>query len=183
VFLTLTLFIISAVLAEAVGLDYTFQSVSAHGREVATIIWGGAAALICFGLGAYLTARVSRGTVGAGSAMLNGFIVWAVTIPILIYILGSGVGPMLGKTVPALGVSSMPAMLSNGTGHAAAPAMTAAADQFPHNVGHYQAAAWWMLVSIGCGLIGSLLCGLSGTHEGTVTDEVRTSSNVRPMGA
>jgi hypothetical protein len=187
VFLTLTLLIIAAVLAQAVGLDYTFQTVRSTGREVATIIWGGAASLICFGLGAYLAARVARGAVGAGSAMLNGFVVWAVTIPILIYVLGSGIGPMLGKTAPELSGSSLPAMLSNANGmnNAAAPAgMNAVSpDQSPHRVGHYQASAWWMLVSIGCGLVGSLLCGLSGTHEGTATDEIRTSSHVRPAGA
>jgi hypothetical protein len=115
--------------------------------------------------------------------MLNGFILWAVTIPILIYVLGSGVGPMLGKTAPELNNSNMAAVLSNGNGPAAAPGMSAmASDQSPQNVGHYQAAAWWMLVSIGCGLIGSLLCGMSGTHEGTTTDEIRSSSHVRPAG-
>jgi hypothetical protein len=181
IFLTLTLLIISAVLAQAVGLDYTFQTVSSTGHEVATIIWGGAAALIAFGLGAYLASRVARGTVGAGSAMLNGFVVWAVTVPILIYVLGTGVGPMLGRTAPD--TASLPAMMANthSMNTAQMNAVTPG-DQTPHRVSHRQAAAWWMLVSIGCGLIGSLLCGLSGTHPGTATDEIRTSSHVRPAG-
>lgn len=192
VFLTLTLFIIAAVLSQAVGLDFTFNSIVTTGGEVGTIIWGGAAALICFGLGAYLAARVARGTLGAGSAMLNGFVVWAVTVPILIYVLGGGIGPMLGKKAPALSApgaqaamtehNAMPAATAHQATHANDPAMSVtmsapAEMSTMQSTGHYQASAWWMLVSIGCGLVGALLCGMGGTH----TDRADEAHSAQPQ--
>lgn len=192
VFLTLTLFIIAGVLSQAVGVDFTFNSVRSIGAEVGTIIWGGVAAFICFGLGAYLAARVARGHVGAGSATLNGFIVWAVAVPILIYVLGGGIGPMLGKKAPALTASGAQAtLMDNSVNTTAMPqthtnngpnmnvAMSTPGDSSSSgHIGHYRASAWWMLVSLGCGLIGAVLLGVGGTHKGGTTDEVRTSEPV-----
>lgn len=189
VFLTLTLFIIAGVLSQAVGLDFTFNSTSSMGAMVGAIIWGGAASLICFGLGAYLAARVARGKIGTGSASLNGFVVWAVTVPILVYVLGSGIGPMLGKKMAALNTAGAsqaalmtPANGVNANNPANMPSMTAA-DQSPGRVGHYQASAWWMLVSLGCGLVGALICGISGTHSASANEEeIRSSTSTSPGG-
>ncbi len=200
VFLTLTLFIIAAVLSQAVGLDFTFDSVRATGAEVGTIIWGGAAALICFGLGSYLTARVTRGSVHTTNAMLNGFVVWAVVVPILVYVLGGGIGPMLGKKAPALNAPGAQAALMqhsmNATAHHSQATVNndpangsnamnvsdtmAAASVSASSMNHNQAAAWWMLVSLGCGLLGALICGSSGKHKGAAT-EVVSDTETRPV--
>ncbi len=160
-FLALALFVISGVLAWAVGLDYTFRTVRTTGRETGTIIWGGVAALICFGLGGWLAARTSFVNTRR-YAMLNGLMVWAVTVPLLVYFLGTSIGPQLGQAGTESQGGPMQASAQFGAGPQAAAGTT-----------HLQAAAWWMLLSLALGLIASAVMGYAGARFTTRQGEVR----------
>jgi hypothetical protein len=58
-------------------------------------IYGAIAAIISFALGGYMAARTTAVT-GQRNATLNGFMVWVVAIPLIVNMLGAGVGSLLG---------------------------------------------------------------------------------------
>jgi hypothetical protein len=89
-----TLFTLS-VLGLAIGLS-TFDAgdpAGAFGNGAG--IWGLMSVLLAFGLGGYMAGSTAR-VRGSSKGMLNGAMVWMVTIPLAIYLLGSGVGALLG---------------------------------------------------------------------------------------
>lgn len=159
-FVALALFVVSVILARACDVDVTFQNATTTGAEAGAIIWGGVSALICFGIGGLVA---GRGAVAARRRMgwLNGLIVWAVAVPVLVYGLGAGIGPRLGQTVE-LGRSR-----ANGPSAIQASARMNPVDesQMPQTTGsstymsHPQAAAWWMLLSLGLGLFAASAMG------------------------
>lgn len=58
-------------------------------------IWGAISALIAFGLGGWLAARTAAVPTKA-DGLLNGAMVWLVTIPLLLNLIGGGIGRVLG---------------------------------------------------------------------------------------
>ena len=56
---------------------------------------GAVAALVSFGLGGFIAARTAA-VVGQGNGLLNGAMVWIVTVVIVINVLGSGIGTLIG---------------------------------------------------------------------------------------
>lgn len=96
-FLALSLFVISVVLSRAIGLDYTYQTARTEGQRNTIIIWGVVAAFICFWLGSWLAVRTAV-VATRGYGLLNGMMVWALAVPVLVYSLGSNLGPRLGLT-------------------------------------------------------------------------------------
>jgi hypothetical protein len=167
-FVTLALFVVSVALARAVDLDITFTNARSTGAETAAIIWGGISALICFGIGGWV-AGMNATAAGRGLSWLNGFMVWAVAVPVLVFWLGTGVGPRLGQEsrqgglmAPAPNAVQASARLG---GTESQPLATGSSNY----VSHPQAAAWWMLASLALGLIGAAAMGVTGrktTAEG-----------------
>jgi ABC-type transport system involved in multi-copper enzyme maturation permease subunit len=54
-------------------------------------LWGGLSALLAFLVGGWVAARTA-GVRGERNGMLNGAMVWALAIPLLLYLLSSGIG-------------------------------------------------------------------------------------------
>ncbi len=91
---TLTAMIFFAVLGIAVGLS-TFDANNPTNFGVGAGIYGAISALISFFLGGWMAARTAA-VAGSNNAVLNGVMVWLVTIPFIVNILGAGIGTLLG---------------------------------------------------------------------------------------
>ena len=57
-------------------------------------VWGALSALLAFGLGGWTAARTAA-VRGERNGLLNGTMVWVVAIPLLLYLLSSGIGSLL----------------------------------------------------------------------------------------
>jgi hypothetical protein len=95
IFTVLTTLLTLSVLGLAIGLS-TFD-VGDPGRAfgIGAGIWGLISALFAFGLGGYVAGSTAR-VRGSDRGMLNGAMVWMVTIPLALFLLGSGVTSLLG---------------------------------------------------------------------------------------
>lgn len=67
------------------------------GESVSTFatIWGAASAIISFFLGGFVAAR-SASVIGGGAALLNGFLVGATVMLLVLYMIGAGLGNLFG---------------------------------------------------------------------------------------
>jgi len=81
------------VLGLAIGLSAFDAGDQASNFGIGAGIWGAITALISFFVGGWMAGRTSalRGT---NSGILNGAMVWFVAIPLLLYLLGSGIGAL-----------------------------------------------------------------------------------------
>lgn len=96
-FSVLATIIVLTVLGVAIGLS-TVDADNPNGFALGLSIYGGITALIAFFVGGYLAARTAA-VAGSGNGLLNGAMVWIITIPILVYVLGNGIGSLLGTAV------------------------------------------------------------------------------------
>lgn len=78
----------------------------ASGFGVGAGIWSAISLLLAFAVGGYVAARTAA-VAGGRNGMINGALMWAVAIPLLLYALGSGVGALLGTagSIAATGVT------------------------------------------------------------------------------
>lgn len=164
-FVTLALFVVSVALARAFDVDISFSGAHSRGAEIMAIVWGGISALICFGIGGWVAGN-NAAAAGRGLSWLNGAMVWAVAVPVLVFWLGTGVGPRLGERSQA-GMTA-PAAPSAVQASARIGETEPLATGSPGYVDHQQAAAWWMLVSLALGLVGAAAMGVTGRK--TTTD-------------
>ena len=81
------------VLGLAIGLSSYNVGDQASNFGIGAGIWGAITALIAFGVGGWLAACTAA-TRGNGSGILNGAMVWFVAVPLLVYLLGSGIGAL-----------------------------------------------------------------------------------------
>lgn len=93
-FTTLTSLVLLTVLGIAIGLS-TFDANAPNNFGIGAGIYGAISALISFFLGGWMAARTAA-VAGSGNAILNGVMVWLVTIPLMVNILGTGIGTLLG---------------------------------------------------------------------------------------
>lgn len=96
-FTVLATIIVLTVLGVAIGLS-TVDANNPRGFALGLSIYGGITALVAFLVGGYVSARTAA-VAGSGNGILNGAMVWIITIPILVYVLGNGIGSLLGTTV------------------------------------------------------------------------------------
>ncbi len=89
---TLTLL---SLLGAAVGLASYESGDRASDFGIGAGIWGALSALVAFGLGGWVAGRTSAFRTPR-NGLLNGAMVWAVAIPLLLYLLSSGIGSLLG---------------------------------------------------------------------------------------
>jgi hypothetical protein len=81
------------VLGLAIGLSSYNAGDPASSFGIGAGIWGAISALIAFGVGGWLAGRTAA-TRGTSSGILNGAMVWFVAVPLLVYLLGSGIGAL-----------------------------------------------------------------------------------------
>lgn len=161
-FVTLALFVLSVVLAQACDVDITFRSAQGGAGETGAIIWGAVAAIVCFGIGSWFATCLADSP-HPRAGWMQGLMVWAVVVPVLVYGVGVGIGPRLGQhSNPAdQGRPFATAFVTNAM-------QTSVANAQPETTGsstyisHSQAAAWWMILSLGLGLVASVVCGAVG---------------------
>jgi hypothetical protein len=93
-FAVLATLVVLTVLGLAIGLS-TYDAQNTNAFNIGAGLWGAISALIAFFLGGMLAGR-SSALPGHNSGVLNGAMVWIVAIPLIINILGSGIGTLLG---------------------------------------------------------------------------------------
>jgi hypothetical protein len=93
-FTTLAAMIVLTILGIAIGLS-TFDAQNPDNFGIGAGIYGAISAIIAFALGGYMAARTTAVS-GPGNAALNGAMVWLVTIPLIVNMLGAGIGTLLG---------------------------------------------------------------------------------------
>lgn len=88
--------LVLTVLGLAIGMS-AFEPDNADGSTVGTAaaIWGGFSALIAFFAGGWIAAR-SSAVDGEGAGALNGFLVGVAGIVLILWLLGAGLGNLLG---------------------------------------------------------------------------------------
>jgi hypothetical protein len=180
------------VLGLALGLS-TFEVEQRQNFGIGAGIYGIIAALIAFALGGYMAARTTA-VAGRGNAMLNGGMVWLVTIPLIVNMLGAGIGSLLGTatdlaTTAASTAAQVAAPVAGQIAEEAAndpniqPTTDAVATQaggvvedIQEQVGSISAqdveavardvstAAWTALLALGLTALASVLGGLAGTR-------------------
>jgi hypothetical protein len=156
-FTALALFGVAGILARAVGLGWTYRSALTTGEQAGAVIWGGVAALICFAIGGFVAAKIAH----RGSGGLNGFLVWAVCVPVMLFWLGSGMNPMLSRTESGRMYGSPAPLFGDDTRESTRreefritqPEITDGRRDMA------QSAAWWSLVALAMGLIGAAGAG------------------------
>jgi len=134
-------------------------------------IWGAVSTIVAFVLGGWVAAH-SAGVRGRSNALLNGAMVWAVAIPLIMYLLGSGAGSLMNTATNAA-AASVPALTQNANGTdvtAAANAAQAQAQQVDPATVDAAAqkagnAAWGTLVALLLGLVAAVGGGLMGQRR------------------
>lgn len=120
-FTTLATLIVLAILGLAIGLS-SFDAQNLDNFGIGAGIYGAVSAIIAFLLGGFISARTAA-VAGSGNGILNGAMVWIVTIPLIVNLLGSGVGTLLGTATDLAGSAAV----------AAGGAASAAADVISEN--------------------------------------------------
>ena len=129
-------------------------------------MWAGASTLVAFFIGGFIAARTS-GIRGKGNGWINGAMVWAITLPILLWLAASG----LGGFVNALGfnlngfTNSVGVTVNNA---ASDPALVQSAAEAARN------GAWGALGAL---LIGLIASGIGGYVGGRDFNDVYTEND------
>ncbi|NJN17434.1 MAG: hypothetical protein HC822_14755 [Oscillochloris sp.] len=95
IFTVLTTLLTLSVLGLAIGFSAFDAGDPAGAFGMGAGIWGLVSALIAFGLGGYVAGATAR-VRGGDRGLLNGAMVWIVTIPLSLFVLSAGVGSLLG---------------------------------------------------------------------------------------
>ncbi|HEY7087914.1 MAG TPA: hypothetical protein VH518_07470 [Tepidisphaeraceae bacterium] len=97
-FAALSTLALLSVLGLAIGLSRWEPEASERRFSVAAGVWSVISALIAFYVGGYLSGR-SAAAVGERNGMLNGGMVWAVAIPLVIFVVGGGMASIADMAV------------------------------------------------------------------------------------
>lgn len=169
----LSTLVLLSVLGLAIGLTAYDPGDQLSNFGMGASIWGIVSTITAFILGGWVAAR-SAAVSGRGNALLNGIMVWAVTIPLILYMLGSGVGSVLNMATDAAaaGASAVTDVVNPADANAAAETAQAQAQQVdPATV---QAAtetasesAWGTLVALLIGLAAAAIGGALGARDET----------------
>jgi len=167
----LSTLVVLSLLGLAIGLTTYESGDQLSNFGIGAGIWGAISTLIAFLLGGWVAASTAA-VRGRSNALLNGAMVWAVAIPLILYLLGSGVGSMMNMATDAA-AAAVPALTqdANATDAAAAadtvqaqaqqvdPATVSNAAQDAGN------AAWGTLGGLLLGLLAALGGGLMGKRD------------------
>jgi hypothetical protein len=115
-FVALSTLAVLTVLGVAVGLTAWDPGERARDYGWGAAIWSGVSALIAFFVGGLVAAR-SAAVRGTNNGLLNGFMVWATAIPLMIYLIGGGIG--MAATTGARAAGDIASAGANAVGNAA----------------------------------------------------------------
>lgn len=91
---TIASMLVLTILGLALGTS-AFKPGDTHGLGTAAGIWGAISAIISFFLGGWVAAKTAS-VGGSGSGLLNGFMVGATALALILWLTGSGLGNLLG---------------------------------------------------------------------------------------
>jgi hypothetical protein len=120
-FAALATLITLATLGIAIGLSSFDANAPLSNFGIGAGIWGAISALIAFLVGGWIAGRASAFS-GHTSGILNGAMVWFVAIPLLLYLLGSGVGSLV-RTAGSVAGTAVQAGAAAAGGAAQNPAL------------------------------------------------------------
>ncbi len=192
-FTALTTLAVLAVLGLAIGLSSYDANDPLGAFGIGAGIWGAISAIIAFALGGYMAGGTAR-VRGNDSGMLNGALVWIVAIPLMLFLLSSGLGALLGTATNLAGAATTAAGAAAGAaaddpavqataqaaaGAAAGAAQDAAAQVTPqdaenvaNNAGR---GAWGTLLWLGLGAAAAVGGGYLGSRGDNPRRTVVTS--------
>ncbi len=184
-FAALSTLVVLSVLGAAIGLSVYDARENAEGLGMGTLIWTVITMIISFLVGGYVAGRWGS-PYRDSSAMVHGAMVWAVAIPLGIFVLGS-IGSMLGSAAVEGGLAQRNnASLNAGGGDQFDSARPAGAQlganaaertgDNPQEQAQRRAsgAAWGTLVSLLLGLGAAALGGRMGATGDNDYDATRT---------
>ncbi|MCC7207993.1 MAG: hypothetical protein IT323_11850 [Anaerolineae bacterium] len=203
-FTAISILLTLTVLGLAIGLASWDPNTPASAIGIGAGVWGLVTSLIAFGIGGFVAGRTSA-LPGRDTGFVNGGMVWTVAIPLLIWLLGSGVGTLLNvaSNVADAGVAAIVdspgavataiAPATDGTGDAgvagdtgatggaaqvnpANPVTAQEADQAANNA---SSTAWGTLLWMGLGFAAAALGGAAGARTPTYA-EARTNITHNP---
>jgi hypothetical protein len=173
-FAALSTLTLVSLLGLAIGFSIYNPGNPARNFGVSAGFWGAISALIAFGVGGWVAARTAA-VAGRANGALNGAMVWVVTIPLLLYLLGGGISglvtiasgtvatgaqvaaPLVGQPANAPALQPTAQELANqGTPEAGTSIITTAST-----------AALGTLISLLLGLGAAVLGGLMGARSFT----------------
>ena len=186
-FAALSTLVVLSVLGVAVGLSAFDQGDSAREFSIGAGIWGAISMIVAFLLGGYVAGRWGapyRDT----SALVHGAMVWAVAIPLSLFVLGS-IGTLLGSSAMEGGMANRNVTTSQtggagdqfDTARPAGAQLGAAAGEQTGDNPQEQAqrrasgAAWGTLISLVLGLGAAALGGRMGATGDDDTARIRTT--------
>jgi len=94
-FAALSTLAVLSLLGLAIGASAFDPGDRASGFGIGAGIWGGLSMLLAFLVGGWTAARTAA-VRGERNGLINGAMVWAVAIPLLLYFLGSGISSLIG---------------------------------------------------------------------------------------
>jgi len=95
-FAALSTLALLSLLGLAIGASAFDPGDQARGFGIGAGIWGGISMLLAFLVGGWTAARTAA-VRGERNGLINGAMVWAVAIPLLLYFLGSGISSLIGS--------------------------------------------------------------------------------------
>lgn len=127
-FSALSTLLVLTLIGLAIGAASFDPGDRASGFGIGAGIWSAISLLLAFLVGGYVAARTAA-VVGPRNGLLNGALMWAVAIPLLLYASGSGVGALLGTAgrVAATGATVAGQVAGETADNPAAQATAAAA--------------------------------------------------------
>lgn len=179
----LSTLVVLSVLGLAIGLTSYNPGDQLGNFGMGATIWGAISTITAFILGGWVAAR-SAAVRGRSNALLNGSMVWALAIPLMMYLLGSGIGSMLGMAtdVAAAAAPAVTEAISTGTADPAAAGQVqtqlegqvdpATVENVTDNAAQ---TAWGTLIALLLGLAAAAIGGLLGTREERHAEMVRTA--------
>jgi len=193
-FAALSTLVLLSVLGAAIGLSVYDARDSARGIGTGTLIWTVITMIVAFLVGGYVAGRFGA-PYRDNSAMVHGALVWAVAVPLGIFVLGS-IGSMLGSAAVEGGLANRDNTSLNLAGGdrfdtarpAGAQLGASAAERTgdtpdERNQRRATGAAWGTLISLVLGLgaaaVGGRL-GATGDYDRTATTPTGSTDVARP---
>ncbi len=171
-FAALATLITLSILGLAIGLS-VFETNDPLGNiGLSAGIWGAVTALIAFFVGGWVASRTAAFS-GPTSGILTGAMVWFVAIPLLVYLIGGGIGALTGTALQAASIPGAldsplipdPAVPAPGTvqeGAEGAQPTTPTTEQTAERAAQ---TAWSGLLSLGLAALASILGGFAGARS------------------
>lgn len=193
-FASLTTLVVLGVLGLAIGLSSYDAGDPLRTFGLGAGIWSAISTILAFLVGGWLAARTAA-TPGHSNGVLNGAMVWVVAIPLMVYLLSSGLGALLNTAgnVAATGAAAIAPAAAEVAADASAPAAEATAqdagaaaqatvaalgEQAPQAMENASetasSAAWSTLIALLLGLGAAALGGRLGARHEPMT-EIQTA--------